>query len=205
LSKRIVTFLVLFLFSGALRAEADDLTPYVGVGGGLFGAKYSEQGALGSLVLSKKTWGGFIKAGVDYQQYMGAELRTGLSGSVSTVFPAGTIGSATPIDLEIQTTNFISYLFKFQYPVSRKFRIYGLVGGTAGRFQIASARGLRGAITTWKSAFSYGGGAEYKFRSKGSIGVEWVQYWKNVPLSIVSNATSKASLYGASVMVNKFF
>jgi len=204
LNKRIVFFLAFFLFNGGLAA-AGDLTPYIGVGGGVFGAKYAEQGVLGGLELSKTTWGGFIKAGVDFQQYMGLELRTGISGAVSTVLPAGTIGSIRPIGLEIQTTNFISYLAKAQFPVTRKFRIYGLLGGTAGRFQIASAGGLRGAVTTWKSAFSYGGGAEYKFRSKGSIGVEWVQYWRNVPLSIVSNATSKASLYGASVMVNKFF
>jgi len=205
LNKRIAIFLAFFLLGGVLPAEAGDLTPYIGVGGGVFGAKYAEQGVLGGLELSKTTWGTFIKAGVDYQQYMGLELRTGLSGSVSTIFPAGTIGSIRPIDLKIQTTNFVSYFAKFQYPVSQRFKVYGLLGGTAGRFKIESGRGLRGAIVTWKSAISYGAGAEYKFRSKGSIGVEWVQYWNDVPLSIVSNTTSKASLYGASIMVNKFF
>jgi len=205
LNKRVAIFLAFFLVNGAVSVEAGDFTPYIGVGGGVFGAKYAEQGVLGGLELSKTTWGTFIKAGVDYQQYMGLELRTGLTGSVSNVFPAGTIGSITPVDLKIQTTNFISYFAKLQFPASQKFRVYGLLGGTAGRFKVTSSRGLRGAITTWKSAFSYGAGAEYKFRSKGSIGVEWVQYWNHVPLSIVSNATSKASMYGASLMINKFF
>jgi len=205
LNKRMAAFLVLFLLGGAAPVNAGDFTPYIGIGGGVFSTKYAEQGALGGLVLDKTTWGSFIKAGVDYQQYMGLELRTGLTGSVSNTFPAGTIGSITPIDLKVQTTNFISYFAKFQYPLTQKFRVYGLLGGTSGRFKVESLRGLRGAIVTWKSAFSYGAGAEYRFRSKGSIGIEWVQYWNDVPLSIVSNTTSKASMYGASFMINKFF
>jgi len=206
LNKRIAIFLALFLSNGAVMAEAGDFTPYVGIGGGVFGTKYAEQALLGGLELSKTTWGSFIKAGVDNQRYyFGIELRAGLTGSISNTFPAGTIGSITPIDLKVQTTNFISYFAKLQYPVSQNFRVYGLLGGTSGRFKVESKRGLRGSIVTWKSAISYGAGAEFKFRSKGSIGVEWVQYWSDVPLSIVSNATSKASMYGVSFMLNKFF
>jgi len=205
LNKRIAIFLSLFLGYGAAMVEAGDFTPYIGIGGGVFSTKYAEQGALGGLVLDKTTWGSFIKAGVDYQQYMGLELRSGLTGSISDTFPAGTLGSITPIDLKVKTTNFISYFAKVQYPVSRSFRVYALLGGTAGRFKVTSSRGLRGAATTWKSAFSYGAGAEYKFRSKGSIGIEWIQYWNDVPLAIVSNTTSKASMYGVSLMINKYF
>jgi len=206
LNKRIAIFLALFWVSGVVTAEAGDFTPYIGAGGGVFSTKYTEQGALGGLVLDKTTWGSFIKAGVDNQRYyFGVELRAGLTGSISNTFPAGTIGSITPVDLKVQTTNFTSYFAKLQYPVTQRFRVYGLLGGTFGRFKVESQRGLRGAIVTWKSAFSYGAGAEYRFRSKGSIGIEWVQYWNDVPLSIVSNTTSKASMYGASFMINKFF
>jgi len=205
LNKRIASFLVLFFCNGVMTVEAGDFTPYLGVGGGVFATEYSEQGSLGSLGMNKKTWGSFIKAGVDYQQYLGVELRTGLSGSVSTIFPAGTLGSATPIDLTIQTTNFMSYFLKAQYPVLRQLNVYGLLGGTAGRFKINSSRGLRAASVTWKTSLSYGLGVEYKFRSKGSIGAEWVQYWNRVPLHIASNATSNASMYGISIMINRFF
>jgi len=205
LNKRMAAFLVLFLLNTAAPVEAGDFTPYVGIGGGVFSTKYAEQGALGGLVLDKTTWGSFIKAGVDYQQYMGIELRTGLTGSASNTFPAGTIGSITPIDLKVQTTNFISYFAKFQYPVTQKLRVYAILGGTAGRFKVTSSRGLRGSAVTWKSSISYGGGAEFKFRSKGSISAEWIQYWNDVPLAIAAGATSKASMYGASFMVNKYF
>jgi len=205
LNTRIVSFLALFLCNAAITAEAGDFTLYIGVGGGVFSTEYSEQGSLGSLGLNKKTWGSFIKAGIDYQQYLGVEVRTGLSGSVATVFPAGTLGSSTPIDLNIQTTNFMSYFIKAQYPVIRQFNVYGLLGGTAGRFKINSSRGLRAASVTWKTSLSYGLGVEYKFRTKGSISAEWVQYWNRVPLQITSNATSKASMYGISIMINKFF
>jgi len=206
LNKHIAIFLSLFLVNGVVSAEAGDFTPYIGIGGGMFGVKYAEQGSLGGLELSKTTWGSFIKAGVDNQRYyFGVELRAGLAGSISNTFPAGTIGSITPIDLKVQTTNFISYFAKLQYPVSQSFRVYGLLGGTSGRFKVESRRGLRGSVVTWKSAISYGAGAEFRFRSKGSIGVEWVQYWSDVPLSIVTGATSKVSMYGASIMINKYF
>jgi len=209
LNKRIVIFLALFLVHGA-TAEAgswvEDFTPYIGIGGGGFSTKYTEQGALGGLKLSKSTWGSFLKAGLDNQRYYFAvEVRAGLTGSVSNIFPAGTIGSIRPVDLTVQTTNFISYFAKLQYPVTQKFKVYGLLGGTTGRFKVESSGGVRGSVVTWKSAFSYGAGAEYRFRSKGSIGLEWVQYWNDVPLSIVSNTTSKASMYGVSLMINKFF
>jgi len=206
-SNRMIGFLALFLCFGVItsKAEAADFTPYIGLGGGVFSTEYSEQGTFGSLALKGTTWGSFIKAGVQYQQYLGVELRTGLSGSASTVFPAGTLGSATPIDLKIQTTNFMSYFIKAQYPVMRQFNVYGLLGGTAGRFKITSNRGLQAASVTWKTSLSYGLGVEYKFRSKGSISAEWVQYWNRVPLQIATNATSKASMYGISLMINKYF
>ncbi len=209
MNKRIAILLSFFLVNGA-AAEAGswvgDFTPYIGIGGGGFNTSYSENGSLGGLKLSKTTWGSFLKAGLDNQRYyFGMEVRAGLTGSVSNNFPRLTIGNQLPFNLKVQTTNFISYFAKLQYPVTQKIRLYGLLGGTAGRFKVESTGGVTGSVVTWKSAFSYGAGAEYKFRSQGSIGIEWVQYWNDVPLSIVSSRTSKASMYGASFMINKFF
>jgi len=205
LNRRVIGFLALFLGCGAMAAEASDFTPYVGIGGGMFGVQYKEQKALGGLKLNKRSWGSFIRAGVDYQQYMGVEVRTGVTGRVSDNFPAGTLGSITPIDLTLQITNFISYMAKFQYPATQRFKAYALLGGTAGHFKIGSRRGLSGWEKTWKTGFSYGVGAEYRFRSQGSIAVEWMQYLHDVPLSIVSTGTSKGAMYGASIMINRFF
>ncbi len=200
-----ILLLACCLISGVTVASAGDFKPYIGIGGGLFSTEYSEQRVGGGLKMNKSTWGTFLKAGIDYQQFVGAEFRLGLSGKVSDSFSGASIGAITPITLSAQASSFISYLLKAQLPVTQRARIYALLGGTAGRFQVRSSGGVSGSSTTWKSSISYGAGAEYRFRSRGSIGIEWVQYWNRVPLSVVSFGTSKASFSGASVMINRYF
>lgn len=185
-------------------ANAGDFKPYIGIGGGFFSTEYSEQRVIGGVKLNKNSWGAFLKAGIDYQRFLGAEFRLGGSGKVSDSFSA-TIGAISPINVSAQATTFISYLLKGQLPLAQRLKLYALLGGTAARFRVTSSGGVTGSTTTWKSSISYGAGAEYRFRSRGSIGIEWVQYWNRVPLSVVSFGTSKGSLSGASIVINKYF
>ena len=102
-------------------------------------------------------------------------------------------------------TIFISYLAKLQYPITPSFDIYAMFGGTAGRLSTNSNIGIRGSSKTWKTDFSYGAGIAYRYNSQLSIGIEWMQYWKDVPLAIVTNTQSQASMYGINAIINKSF
>lgn len=197
--------LVLCFLGSATTAAAAELKYSLGLGVGSFNVKYSEQGPQGNLGLSGETWGSFLKGGVQYGDYVGLELRTGLSGKVDGSFPANTIGNAQPFNLKIGSEYFLSYLFKPQYPVMDRLSVYGLLGGTVAKFMTQSNIGVQQKGSTVATGFTYGLGLEYQFRLNGSLAVEWVQYWDETDLAITSNGTSKASMRGASVMVNKFF
>ena len=206
MKKYMVAFLVLFFMQGAAAAHAGDFVPYVSVGGGQVVTEYDELGPAGGVKIRKSTWGAIVKAGVDMYEYTGIEVRTGLTGKVKHPFPAGTLGSIPPLEVSAQVNNFVSYFAKLQYPITSKFKIYGLIGATSGRITIQRNQGVGGAFKGWKTALSYGGGLEYKFRVRGSIGLEWVQYWKNADLTAIPPSTSsKASFSGASLTINKFF
>ncbi|OIO72542.1 MAG: hypothetical protein AUJ56_01275 [Zetaproteobacteria bacterium CG1_02_49_23] len=199
------SFLVVCFLGGVSAADANDFKPYIGLGAGMFQLKYSENGPTGSLGMTKSTWGTFLNAGVQYKQYIGAELRTGLTGSGTATFPVNTIGNAAPIDLKIGVNSYISYLLKPQYPVTDQFKVYGIFGGTAAKFETTSTIGVQLKNSTWKTGVTYGLGLEYQFRLKGSVAVEWVEYWSDIDLGLANGSRSNASMRGVSVMVNKSF
>jgi len=202
---KFVALLLGLLCNGLTNAHAGDYTPYVGIGTGIFSTEYFETQSLGSLSMRGTSWGGFIKAGIDYRHYGGLEIRLGSVGSKSGHFAAGTIGSASAFDLNIRMNTFISYLGKAKYPVTPYASIYALLGGTAGHFSNVSTLGVRGSTKTWKTQLSYGMGADYNTKGLGLLEIEWIQYWKDVPLSIATNASSKASMSGLNFSVSKFF
>ncbi|MBL4774863.1 MAG: porin family protein [Mariprofundus sp.] len=206
MNRYITTLWMLFFMQGAMVAHADDFITYVSVGGGQVVTEYAEAGLAGGVSMKKSTWGATIKAGVDIYKYTGIEVRTGITGKVNHNFPAGTLGSIPPLAMAVQVNNFVSYFAKLQFPINDQFKVYGLLGATSGRISVERNQGVGGALKGWKTALSYGAGLEYKFYSKGSIGLEWVQYWKNVALPAIPPSTSsKASFSGASLMVNQFF
>jgi len=206
MKKHLAMFVTVFFMQGASAVYAGNFIPYVSVGGGLFSTTYAEVGPSGGLEMIRPTWGTFIKAGVDMFQYTGVEIRAGITGKASQAFPAGTLSSTSPLDVSAQLTSFVSYLGKLQFPITQKVKVYGLLGATYGRISADRNQSAGGAFKGWKTALSYGGGIEYKFRSRGSIGLEWVQYWNKTALpAIPPSTTSQASFSGASLMINKFF
>lgn len=197
--------MVICLLGSGSVAFAGDLKTYIGLGGGLFHLNYEENGPQGSIGLNKSTWGTFLTAGAQYKQYIGAELRAGLTGDVQSTFPANAYGNANPFDLKLGVNSFFSYFLKPQYPISDQLKVYGILGGTAGNFKTTSNNGVQLRTSTWKTGVTYGLGLEYQFRLKGSIAVEWLEYWSAVDLGIANGAFSKASMRGVSVMVNRSF
>ena len=206
MKKHITALLVCLVMQGVPAANAGDVVPYVSVGGGQVVTEYVENGPVaGGVSMKKSTWSAMIKAGVDIYQYTGLEVRTGITGKINHVFPAGTLGSIPPLNVSAQVNGFVSYFAKLQYPITKSFKLYGLFGATTGRTSVERNQGVGGALKGWKTDLSYGGGLEYKFRVRGSIGLEWVQYWKNANLAAIPPSTSSsASLSGLSLSINKF-
>ena len=194
--------LLLGLLAGVSTSSANDFKPYIGLAAGTFNLKYTQNKPQGTVGTNKWTWGTFLKAGVNYRDYIGLELRSGLTGRVSEIIPANAVGNARPVNLSIGADGFFSYLIKPQYPIADLYKVYGVFGGTVARFRVRGSSGVGLVSSTWKSGFTYGLGMEYKFRLKGSLAIEWVEYWSDVPMWIGARTTSKASIRGVSVMVN---
>jgi len=168
-----------------LRMDTDndfDIHPYAGAGIGAFGLELK-----GATINQKNTtFGGYGKLGLDIGDYLGAELRFGSTSS-------GTTGN-----VKLSDSYFISYLAKFQFPVTLDFRPYAMVGGTTAKFKVTDA-GVETSNT--KTELSYGFGAEYYVQDSLSVGGEWMQYWTNVNLT----GNREAKIWGAVATVDYHF
>jgi len=165
-------------------AYAEDMKPYVGIGLGSFITDY------GSGFKSDAAFGGFLKAGIDINQYIGAELRVGAVGSSNAPDPA-VPNTTSKIDF------FTSYLLKPQFPITEKANIYGLIGATTSKATVTGSR----SVSKTNTQVSFGGGLEYKIQDTISIGAEYVQY------SNTKNTTAnfKAKITGISATANYHF
>ncbi|EAU54304.1 porin family protein [Mariprofundus ferrooxydans] len=178
------------IMAGGVTAQAQDIKPYAGIGIGVFGLEYKEPG----FAQKNNVFGGFGKFGVDINDYFGGELRLGATGQGDKTYPTGTLGAPAPFTVGLKSDYFISYLAKFQYPVSPDFRLYALAGATTGKFSRPITLGvltLHSAAT--KTGFSYGFGGDFTVNDQVSVGAEWMQYWTNVEVG----ANMKAKLWGA--------
>jgi len=188
--KRFILTATILLAAGfSSAAQAQDFKPYAGVGIGAFGIEEKEPG----FAQKNTVFGGYGKFGVDFNDYLGAEVRVGTIGSGKNTYPAGTNigGTIVPLPTEVKLTAdyFFSYLAKLQYPVAQDFRLYAMLGGTTAKAKATVTMGAVSANTSAsKTGFSYGFGGEMFINEKMSIGGEWMQYWTDVNLSPVSQA-----------------
>lgn len=196
-----------FFSAQTLQAQEQEIEVYYGaLGGGLYSVEYTESRANGNLTVKETSVpAGLLKVGVDAQLW-GAELRLGLVGSASKNFPVSTIGSATPFNIDIQASPFLSYLGKLQYPFTDKFKVYVLLGGTMANFSInPSGTTVLLKSSAVKTGFTYGLGLAYKAHRDFSVDMEWIQYWTNVDMSLTTAGRSRASFGGFGLSVNKSF
>jgi len=189
-------------------AQAADFKPYIGLGSGMFAIDFKLNDTLtSSMSQRRQTWGGFIKAGVDAVHYFGAEFRLGATGKASREWGAGlpvgygavTTGTST---VNTKINYFFSYLGKLQYPVGDAFKVYALAGGTTAKYTVSwSATGSENATVT---GFTYGGGLEYGFAKRYSLGLEWVEYLKDATIS-GAGSTDQGSFRGLGATLNMSF
>lgn len=182
-----------------VNAQARDLQPYLGVGLGAFGLEVKDNSIPGVAFSQKNTvFGGFLKGGVDINDYIGAELRVGTTAQGSKAYAANALMPGSPaFTYSMKAQYFISYLAKLQYPVSPEFRLYAMLGGTTARLKnnisVPGLTTVPGAVT--KTGFSFGAGGDYAIDDQFSLGAEWMQYLTNV--TVAPNVKVKA--WGAVV------
>lgn len=183
--------------------QAEDFKPYAGIGMGVFGLEYSEPG----LSQRNSVFGGFGKFGVDINDYVGVELRLGMTGKGKKTYPAAMVNGATQAtELAQQFSSFFSYLGKLQYPVAENTKVYGLIGGTTARYKhtYTPANAVIGSgQSASKTSLSFGFGGERFINDQVSIGAEWMQYWTSTTLNAATGA--KAKLWGASGTLNYYY
>ncbi len=171
-----------------------DIKPYIGVGLGMFQLELQKDPdplVAKAVSLKDNTFGGYVKLGADVGDYLGAEVRIGGTGTAKKSYPATYIPALGAFDAKLQTDFLVSYLLKLQFPVSDALRIYALGGGTTARGKVTIAKaGFQDSKQVSKP--SYGIGLEYSVDDQSRIGVEWMQYWKNVK----TGPYTKASIWG---------
>jgi len=166
--KNRIAALFIFILSFSVPAQSQDFHLYDGVGLGVV------MFDLGPGIGTKDAFGGFGQVGIDYGDYIGAELRMGSTSNVSFTY-LGLNGTAG-IDY------FVSYLGKIQIPVSKQLRIYGLAGGTTARASVSIS--IPGSIfsasaSSTSTEFSAGGGIDVTVRDQWHLGAEYMRYAKD--------------------------
>jgi len=183
-----ILFGLFFVPLASAHAQGFDIRPYVGAGIGAFGLE------LKNISQKNTVFGGFGKLGADIGDYLGAELRVGATSSGTT--------NHTTFSEKLSADYFVSYLAKFQYPVTSDLKPYALVGGTTAKFK-GTNTGTGGVAigSATKTGFSYGFGADYYLKNSLSVGGEWVQYWSNISIATGSDA----NIWGAVATVAYHF
>ena len=177
---------------------AEEMSPYIGVGLGAFGLEYSEPG----FKQRNTVFGGFVKGGVDINDYVGIEIRLGATGKGDKTYPAGTLGAPVPFTVALKSDYLVSYLAKLQFPVAEDFRLYALIGATRAKISRPSTIGaVVVPATANKTGFSYGVGGDYSVGGNLSAGAEWVQYWNNAAVGV----NMKAKMWGAAATLTSHF
>jgi len=155
------------------------IQPYVGAGVGVYDLNFKGSG----INQSNNVAGGFVKMGVDFNDFLGAELRVG-----ATDIKGGTLSQP----VRQRARYLFSYLAKLQLPFTQQFRVYGLIGGTTGNLN-ANAGGtqLAGKVAT---GVSFGGGFDYQVDNFTRVGLEYMRYWNKVGVNKAGSPSATANV-----------
>jgi len=178
--------------------------PYIGASLGVFLGQYKESTSAYSFDIKNRSFGGFVKGGVSFHPNFSTELRLGSASEMTTSWGAGTLGSTVPYTTKLRTDLFVSYLAVAHYelPVLKeghgKFEVYGLLGGTTGKFKVTDTwNGTTTLITTTKTGASYGLGTSFSMDDRMSVGIEWASYLTNVKLGGTPGSLSLSGVSGS--------
>jgi opacity protein-like surface antigen len=169
------------------------INPYIGLGLGVYDLKFSQTG----FSQSSNMFGGFVKLGADFNDYLGAQLRVGTTERANRSYAGATVG--------LDASYLFSYLVKLQFPVTQEFHIYGLAGGTTGKAHITATPASFLTANAGKTATgaSFGGGIDYRVDDFMSVGLEYMRYWNGVKVNKTGYPDSKmdAESYTATLKI----
>lgn len=189
---------MLMAMPGLARAGDGDgssfgINPYIGMGLGVYDLKFSQTG----FSQSNNMFGGFANLGVDFNDYLGAELRVGLTEASKTAYTGRTV--------QLRADYLFSYLAKLQFPITPEFRIYGLAGATTGKANIKDSSGAIAPSSANKTTTgaSFGGGFDYRVNDFMRVGLEYMRYWNGVNVNKAGYPASKmdAESYTAALKI----
>lgn len=198
--------MALSIFMLAPHAQAQDIKPYIGIGGGVFALQYKESGLGYSISQRNPTWGAFLKGGADFNEYVGAEVRLGMTGNPATDWPTGTLGSVVPFRISTKIDNFVSYLLKVGTPVGSESHIHAYIGGTTAKVTgTLSVSGLNFGESSTKTGVTFGAGYDFTIGDNAKLGLEWIEYWTDVNLGSTGGSVAKGSFRGLSATIKMTF
>jgi opacity protein-like surface antigen len=161
------------LLLGTGKAWASD--PYVGASVGAFN--------IGTGVSKKAVTGGFIQVGDDFSQYLGGELRVGLSGRANQ---GGNAGAKSRIDF------FGAAFVKPKYDFNDRWMGYALLGVATLRASY-SEPGLATQKKT-RTGYAYGLGLQYRPAENYAAGIEYSHMLSKPKTSAASIQTAFAGV-----------
>ncbi len=132
-------------------AQASD--PYVGVGLGAFN--------INTGVAKKAVFGGYLQAGDNFSEYLGAEVRMGATGKTGEEF---TLQPRTGIDW------FAAAYLKPKIEISDNLTAYALIGAATIRASYSELGFAKQKKT--RSGYAYGVGMQYRLADTYSLGAE---------------------------------
>lgn len=190
--------LVGLLLMSAVDAQAQQPNSYLGAGLGVFGL--TESGA--NISQRSSVFGGFIKGGLEFNDWLGIELRLGSTVKGVRDNAAGTLGYTAPFTTSVQAESFISYLVKLRVPLASAFRPYAILGATTASFKsTVLVSGNHSSLVNTATGLSYGIGGDYTINNQLSASAEWMQYWDGV----TTTPNTKARIWGAVAALNVYF
>ena len=106
--------------------------------------------------INDMTYGGLVRAGWDYNRYIGLEVR----------------GIWAKLEKDFSETTHFGLFVKPQYPLTKSINLYALAGVGKTTVDYSNERCFKGSQLT-KEGFSYGGGAEYAITDAWGL---WIDY-----------------------------
>jgi len=136
--------------------------------------------------LKESEWGGIIRAGWEYNQYVGIESRA-LKASIDSNWG--------------EVTHYGIFL-KPQYPIAEQINIYGLLGYGLTSWIVEE----NSSYTAWysESGFQYGGGLKYSFSENFSIFADYTLLYDD-GINPLSTLSIDSSIYTANIGISYKF
>lgn len=183
MKKVLIPSITAALLCMGVASTANAGTPYVGAGAGSF--------SLNDGTNKKSTVGGYVKVGHDFYEYLGGEVRGGLSGSTKEE------NVVTPVPAN-QIDFFVAALLKPQYHFTEQVSVYGLLGGGLINATQTPVGGVKRDKS--KAGVAYGAGFNVGVMDNFAVTAEWLHIGSKPKAAVAGTFNGlSADMYTGSV------